>query len=82
MGFPALENRTGRFARSVHVTDVTQTSKGFPSIGYTYQKYPYQTFEPGYKQGSAQRDPRVLIDRSIREIATQLIVGRFYTRRA
>ena len=81
MGFPALENRTGRFARSVEVTDVVQTREGYPSIGYTYQKYPYQTFEPGYKQGSAQRDPRTLIDRSIREIAQQLIVGRFYTRR-
>jgi len=81
MGTPALENRTGRFARSAIVTDVVQTSQGFPSIGYTYQKYPYQTFEPGYKQGSVDRDPRALIDRSIREIATQLIVGRFYTRR-
>lgn len=81
MGTPALENRTGRFARSVQVTDVTQTSKGFPSIGYTYQKYPYQTFEPGFKQGSVQRDPRTLIDRSIREIASELLVGRFYTRR-
>jgi len=81
MGTPALENRTGRFARSAIVTDVVQTSQGFPSIAYTYQKYPYQTFEPGFKQGSTQRDPRTLIDRSIREIATQLIVGRFYTRR-
>jgi hypothetical protein len=81
MGTPALENRTGRFARSAIVTDVVQTSQGFPSIGYTYQKYPYQTFEPGYKQGSVDRDPRTLIDRSIREIAQQLIVGRFYTRR-
>ena len=81
MGTPALENRTGRFARSVQVTDVTQTSQGFASIGYDYQKYPYQTFEPGYAQGSSQRDPRKVIDRSIREIAQELIVGRFYTRR-
>jgi hypothetical protein len=81
MGTPALNNQTGRFARSAIVTDVVQTSQGFPSIGYTYQKYPYQTFEPGYKQGSVDRDPRTLIDRSIREIAQQLIVGRFYTRR-
>lgn len=82
MGTPALENRTGRFARSVQVTDITQTSQGFPSIGYTYDKYPYQTFEPGFKQGSTQRDPRKLIDRSIRDIASELLVGRFYTRRA
>lgn len=81
MGAPALESRTGRFARSATVTNITETAKGFPSISYTYQKYPYQTFEPGYKQGSAQRDPRTLIDRSIRDIAKDLIVGRFYTRR-
>jgi hypothetical protein len=81
MGTPALENRTGRFARSVEVTDVIQTPKGFPSIGYTYQKGPYQTFEPGFAQGSTQRDPRVVISKSIREIAKELIVGRFYTRR-
>jgi len=81
MGLPALRYRTGRFAGSVRVTDVTRTSKGFPSIGYTYQRNPYQTFEPGYAQGTQDRDPRKLIDRSIREIAAQLLVGRFYTRR-
>lgn len=81
MGEPRLVNRTGRFASSVRITDVTRTPKGFPSVGYTYQKSPYQTFEPGYAQGSPDRDPRVLIDRSIREIAAQVAVGRFYTRR-
>ena len=78
---PALVYRTGRFAGSVRVTDITRTSKGFPSIGYTYMKYPYQTFEPGFAQGSVERDPRKLIDRSIREIAAQYAMGRFYTRR-
>jgi hypothetical protein len=58
-----------------------QTPQGFPSVGYTYALYPYQTFEPGYVQGSAERDPRKLIDASIREIATNLAIGRFYTRR-
>ena len=81
MGLPGLRYRTGRFAQSVRITDVTRTTKGFPSIGYTYMKYPYQTFEPGYVQGSQERDPRKLIDRSIREIAAELLVGRFYTRR-
>ena len=28
-----------------------------------------------------ERDPRKLIDRSIREIATKLAIGRFFTRR-
>lgn len=81
MGKPALVYRTGRFARSVKITDIAITGKGFPSIGYTYMKYPYQTFEPGFKQGSIERDPRKLIDRSIREIAAELTIGRFYTRR-
>lgn len=81
MGLPALQYRTGRFANSVRVTDVTRTTKGFPSIGYTYRRNPYQTFEPGGRQGSQQRDPRKLIDKSIREIAAELLVGRFYTRR-
>jgi len=37
---------------------------------------PYQVFEK-----DSQRDPRTLIDKSIREIATGLIQQRFYTRR-
>lgn len=78
---PRLEYQTGRFASSVQVTDITQTPKGFPSIGYTYQKRPYQTFEPGFRQGTPERDPRSLIDSSIREIAIKFALGRFYTRR-
>lgn len=78
---PALQYQTGRFASSVRVTDITQTAKGFPSIGYTYMRNPYETFEVGNRQGTIDRDPRRLIDKSIREIATQFAIGRFYTRR-
>jgi len=81
MDLPALENRTGRFAESVRVVDAVSTRQGFPSFGYTYQKNPYQTFEPGFAQGSPERDPRALISRSIREIAVELAIGRLYTRR-
>lgn len=81
MGSPRLTNRTGTFANSVRVTDITRTAQGFPSIGYTYQKSPYQTFEVGGKQGSDDYDPRNLINKSIREIAVQFAMGRFYTRR-
>ena len=81
MRSPSLEFRTGRFASGVRVTDVMQTRRGFPSFGYTYEKNPYQTFEPGYKQGDTDRDPRKLIDTSIREIAATMAIGRFYTRR-
>lgn len=81
MKSPRLVNRTGRFADSVRAVDAIKTPRGFPSIGYTYQKSPYQTFEIGYRQGSTERDPRRLIDASIREIAAKFAIGRFYTRR-
>jgi len=81
MESPRLNYQTGRFASSVRVTDIATTARGFPSIGYTYMKYPYQTFEPGYRQGSVDRDPRKLIDTSIRQVAAQFAIGRFYTRR-
>lgn len=83
MNEPALVNRTGRFAESVKVTEIAQTPKGFPSIGYTYQQNPYKVFEEGSTGNWADgnRDPRDLIDKSIREIAAQFAIGRFYTRR-
>lgn len=81
MHWPRLRYRTGRFASSVRATDVQTTPQGYPSIGYTYMKYPYQTFEVGYAQGTEERDPRPLIDMSIREIASTMAMGRFFTRR-
>ena len=81
---PRLENRTGTFANSVKLTEVLTTPQGFPSFGYTYQKNPYQVYEPGKGRSpwaNSDRDPRVLIDSSIREIAAELALGRFYTRR-
>lgn len=83
MGEPRLENRTGRFASSVRITDINTTPKGFPSVGYTYQRDPYSVYEStsGSRLASIDRDPRTLIDRSIREIAAELAIGRLYTRR-
>jgi hypothetical protein len=83
MGSPALVYRTGRFASSVRATDVSTTPKGFPSIGYTYQRDPYEVFEStsGSRFSDAQRDPRVIIDKSIREIAAEMAIGRLFTRR-
>jgi len=80
---PALVNRTGRFAESAQVTNIIQTPKGLPSIGYTYQRNPYQVFEDNSKGSwsNGSRDPRKLIDKSIREIAVKMAIGRFYTRR-
>ena len=83
MGSPALEYRSGRFAGSAKVIDVNTTPKGFQSIGYTYQKNPYQVFEStsGSRFADAHRDPRVIIDKSIREICAEMAIGRLFTRR-
>jgi len=69
----ALVNRTGRFAQSVSVEKVMQSRQGVLTAFYTYMKAPYQTFERGYAQGSLRRDPRKLINRSIREIAMETL---------
>lgn len=83
MGVPRLENQTGRFAQSVKMTDVIQTPQGFPSFGYTYRRDPYEVYETssGSRLANIDRDPRNLIDASIREIAAGYALGRFYTRR-
>ena len=80
---PRLETRTWRFASSVRITDISTTRQGFPSIGYTYQKNPYGVFEntSGTRFASPDRDPRKLIDASVREVAALFGLGRIYTRR-
>ena len=80
---PGLINRTGRFANSVRITDMGTTPRGFPSIGYTYDRDNYGQYEmsSGSRFSDPNRDPRVVIDRSIREIAAGLAIGRFFTRR-
>jgi len=77
MQLPALRNRTGRFRTSAEVTNVLVGPRGGVNIDYTYMKYPYQTFEPGFAQGSTGRDPRRLIGGTIREIAGDLMGKKF-----
>lgn len=74
---PALTNRTGRFAKSVELKNITfdQRSNAISAF-LTYMKYPYATFEPGGKRGSVDRSPTQLIDRSMREIAKDLTSAR------
>lgn len=72
-----LNYRTGRFAASAEVQRLTQTKDGAITAFYDYMKYPYQTFEPGYKQGSPEsRNPRLLISKSIHEIAATKVANR------
>ena len=70
---PALQFRTGRFANSARVENITIGPRGGTHIDYTYMRDPYETFEPGNKQGSTTRDPRKIIGASIRELATSIL---------
>ena len=75
---PALQYRTGRFANSVRVEGVTQGPRGGNTmIEASYRTDPYETFAPGGRKYTQQRDPERLIKRSIREIATSLVGARF-----
>lgn len=72
-----LNYRTGRFAESVHIERLSVSREGMITAFYTYMKYPYQTFEPGFAQGDpSSRNPRLLISKSIRDIATTLVSNR------
>lgn len=85
MGSPRLNNRTGRLSESARVTNIVTTAAGFPSIEYTYQRNPYDVFDKTLgKQpwNSPERDPSTLIGLSVRQLATEMGMRRFYTRRA
>jgi hypothetical protein len=72
-----LNYRSGRFADSVRVTKLARTKDDEVTAFYTYMKYPYQTFEPGFKQGQiVTRDPKLLISKSIRDIARDIVTAR------
>lgn len=77
MIYPRLVYRSGRFAKSARVVRSIDTIDGFKIFRYTYMKNPYSTFEPGGAQGTKDRDPRDLIEKSIREIATKLVGAKF-----
>jgi hypothetical protein len=56
---------------------MSQSREGMITAFYSYMKNPYQTFEPGYAQGSPKtRDPKLLIAKSIREIAATKVGNR------
>jgi len=72
-----LNYRTGRFASSAKVEKMSQSREGMITAFYSYMKNPYQTFEPGFRQGSPKtRDPKLLIAKSIREIAETSVANR------
>lgn len=73
---PALQNRTGRFAESVKVERMSQSREGMVTAFYSYMKYPYATFSKGGKQYTPTREPKILISKSIREIASTMVGNR------
>lgn len=85
MGAPGLVYRTGRFANSTKVVNIETTRDGNPSIVFDYQRDPYDVFDRRLGRSpwnTPARDPRALVDKSVREIVQELAIGRFYTRRA
>jgi len=72
-----LNLRTGRFAESVKVERMTESREGMITAFYSYMKNPYATFSQGGRQENPKsRDPKLLIAKSIREIATTQVANR------
>jgi hypothetical protein len=72
-----LNLRTGRFAESVKVERLSESRAGMITAFYTYMRNPYGTFsEGGRQQNPRSRDPKLLIAKSIREIAQEKVASR------
>ena len=76
MGGARLHNVSGRFADSVHVHNVMPNKGTSGIVQYSYMYNPYKVFE-----GHETRDPRLLIDQTIREQAAEMALGAFTTQR-
>lgn len=75
-----LNYRSGRLAASAKVERLSESRAGMITAFYSYMKNPYATFSEGGKQASPKsRDPRLLISRSIREIAAEQVANRLRT---
>lgn len=75
-----LNLRSGRFAESVEATNISQSKQGAITVFYRYMKNPYATFSSGGKQQYPRsRDPKLLIARSIRELAIQQMITKLRT---
>lgn len=72
-----LNYRTGRLARSASVERISESRNGMITAFYTYMKNPYATFSSGgMQQYPKTRDPKLLISKSIREIAAEQVQNR------
>lgn len=67
-----LNYRTGRFADSVKIERLSANREGAITAFYSYMRNPYATFsEGGAQQYPKTRDPKLLISKSIRELAAK-----------
>jgi hypothetical protein len=72
-----LNLRTGRLAESAKVERLSESRQGMITAFYTYMRNPYATFSEGGKQQNPRsRDPKLLISKSIREIAQAQVQNR------
>jgi hypothetical protein len=72
-----LNYRTGRFAKSARAERISESRQGMITVFYSYMKNPYATFSQGGRQQFPRsRDPKLLISKSIREIAQNLVTNR------
>lgn len=72
-----LNYRSGRLAQSAQVERMSESRTGMLTAFYQYMKYPYATFsDGGAQQYPRQRDPKLLIAKSIREIAGTSVANR------
>ena len=72
-----LNYRTGRLAASARVERLSESREGMITAFYSYMKNPYATFSTGGRQSVPKtRDPKLLIAKSIREIAATQVANR------
>jgi len=72
-----LNYRTGRFAASVEVASLSESRQGMITAFYRYMNNPYATFSTGGRQENPKsRDPKLLIAKSIRELAATVVGNR------
>lgn len=71
-----LNYRTGRLAASAKVERMSESRAGMITAFYSYMKNPYATFSQGGRQSVPKtRDPKLLISKSIREIAATQVAN-------
>jgi len=79
MGRPRLEYQSGTFANSVRLETLVQGPKTV--VGqYSYMENPYATFENSDRWPSGY-NPKPLISKSIREVATKQLAAKFTLRK-